>query len=163
MCVTMCRCVYVCVCLCVYVCVCVCMCVCVCVCVCSTVVKEYKIAYFISTFFSAQEPDKVNNILKRLRIIKIPCFIYIKFVCLNNEIMPEFMYEINTDCFTNYGTMRKDGSKFKKEVFHWVNTFWIDCTTPGSSKIEQHRTSPCCTSDVRQHSQFVCEIVKGTD
>ena len=77
--------------------------------------------------------------------------------------MPKFIYGINTDCVTNYGTMRKAGSKFKKDVFRWVNTFRIDCTTPGSSKIEQHRISPCCTSDVRQHSQFVCETVNGKD
>jgi len=82
-----------------------------------------NIKYFISTFFSAQEPDKVNNTFKILKTIKIPCFTYIKFLCLSNEIMPEFMYEISTDCVAIYGTTRKDGSKFKKEVFRWVNTF----------------------------------------
>jgi hypothetical protein len=37
--------------------------------------------------------------------------------------MPEFIYGNNTDCVTNYGTMRKEGSKFKKAVFRWVITF----------------------------------------
>jgi len=49
--------------------------------------------------------------------------IYVKFLCLSNKIMSEFIYEINRDCVTKRGTMGKDSSKFKKEVFRWVNKF----------------------------------------